>query len=202
MHTLGEIWKRKEPRKFLIAYLIYEDGVNTVIVFSSLFAATTLGFQTTELIMLYLMVQTTALAGSFIMAKPIDTLGPKKVALSSLLLWTCVAIVAFFIQTKVQFWALASCAGLGLGTVQAASRAFHAQFIPQGKEAEYFGVYSLAGKSSAVLGPLLFGYLSAGLGSQRPAILSVAAFFLIGMIVLMTVKGGGPNIRQGASRVP
>jgi UMF1 family MFS transporter len=201
MHTLREIWKRKEPRKFLIAYLIYEDGVNTVIVFSSLFAATTLGFQTTELIMLYLMVQTTALAGSFIMAKPIDTLGPKKVALSSLLLWTCVAIVAFFIQTKVHFWALASCAGLGLGTVQAASRAFHAQFIPQGKEAEYFGVYSLAGKSSAVLGPLLFGHLSAGLGSQRPAILSVAAFFLIGMIVLMTVNGGGPNIRKGAPQI-
>lgn len=193
METLREIWRGKEARKFLISFLLYEDGVNTVIVFSSIFAATTLGFQTQELIVLYLLVQMTALLGSLIMAKPIDLWGPKKVVYLSLLLWTLVATLAFFVQTKIQFWGVALCAGLGLGTVQAASRALYTQFIPRGKEAEYFGVYSLVGKSSAILGPLAFGQISTAFGSQRPAILSIAAFFLAGMIILGFVRAGGPN---------
>ncbi len=194
MKTLKEIWERREPRKFLFSYLIYEDGVNTVIVFSSIFAATTLGFKAQELIMLYLIVQSTALLGSLFMAKPIDVWGPKKVVIMSLLMWTSVATVAFFIHVKIHFWLLASFAGLGLGTVQAASRAFYTQFIPEGREAEYFGVYSLVGKSSAIIGPLIFGLVSTTFGSQRPAILSVAAFFLIGLAILYFVRGGGPNI--------
>ena len=107
-----------------------------------------------------------------------------------------VAAIAFFVQEKSHFWLLASFAGLGLGTVQAASRAFYSQFIPLGKEAEYFGVYSLVGKSSAVIGPLVFGQVSMTFGSQRPAILSVAAFFLIGLIILLSVRGGEPNVSR------
>ena len=196
LKTLKELLKRREPGKFLLSYLIYEDGVNTVIVFSSIFAATTLGFQPIELIVLYIVVQATALAGALMMAKPIDTWGPKKVVIASLLLWTSVAAIAYFIQAKGHFWLLASFAGLGLGTVQAASRAFYSQFIPLGKEAEYFGVYSLVGKSSAVIGPLVFGQVSMTFGSQRPAILSVAAFFLIGLIILLSVRGGAPNVSR------
>lgn len=195
LKTLKEIWRRKEPRKFLFSYLAYQDGVNTVIVFSSIFAATTLGFKPQELIALYLIVQSTALLGSLLMAKPIDLWGPKNVVILSLLMWTSVATVAFFIQEKIHFWLLASFAGLGLGTVQAASRAFYTQFIPEGREAEYFGVYSLVGKSSAILGPLIFGYVSTTFGSQRPAILSVVLFFLIGLIILKFVRGGEPNIK-------
>jgi UMF1 family MFS transporter len=190
-----EIWARKESRKFLLAYLIYEDGVNTVIVFSSVFAATTLGFSPGELIGLYLVVQITALIGAFIMARHIDYAGPKKVVSVSLLLWTAVSVAAFFIAAKGKFWILASIAGLGLGTVQAATRAFFAQFIPPDHESEYFGVYSMVGKSSAVIGPLVFGYVSSTFGSQRPAILSVALFFLAGLIIIRSVKGGGPNIK-------
>ncbi|MBI4686377.1 MAG: MFS transporter [Nitrospirae bacterium] len=79
IETLKEIWKGRESKRFLIAYLIYEDGVNTVIVFSSIFAATTLGFRHQELIGLYLLVQVSALLGAFLMAKPTDAWGPKKV---------------------------------------------------------------------------------------------------------------------------
>jgi len=197
METLKEIWRRRDPKRFLIAYLIYEDGINTVIVFSSIFAATTLGFKHQELIGLYLIVQVSALVGAFVMARPTDMRGPKKVVMLSLLMWTSVAIIAFFIQTKTQFWLLASLAGLGLGTVQAATRAFYTQFIPEEKEAEYFGVYSLVGKSSAIAGPLIFGYVSNVFGSQRPAILSLVAFFLIGMVILMSVRGGRPNVKPG-----
>jgi UMF1 family MFS transporter len=193
--VMKEISGNRELRKFMLSYLVYEDGVNTVIVFSSIFAATTLGFSPQELIGLYLVVQITALAGAFIMAKPIDLWGPRNVALLSLLLWSFVAVAAYFITAKPYFFALASLAGLGLGTVQAASRALFTQFIPQGREGEYFGTYSLVGKSSAVLGPLVFGYVSSTFGSQRPAILAVSIFFVAGFFLLRSVKGGGPNVR-------
>ncbi len=194
--TLREIWSRKEPRKFLLSYLIYEDGVNTVIVFSSSLAATTFAFSQGELIGLFVVVQMMALGGAFLLSKPTDTWGPKKVVTVSLLLWSLVAVSAFFVKSKAQFWAVACTAGLGLGSVQAGTRAFFTQFIPEGKEAEYFGVYSMVGKSSAVIGPLVFGQVSAAFGSQRPAILSIAAFFIIGLILLRRVQGGGPNVER------
>ncbi len=196
MNTLKEIWKKKEAKKFLISYFIYEDGVNTVIVFSSIFAATMFGFKPHELIGLYLVVQVSALIASFVMAKPIDTWGPKKIVIMSLIMWTSVATIAFFIKTKIHFWILASFAGLGLGTVQAATRAFYAQFIPKEQEAEYFGVYSLVGKSSAIIGPLIFGYVSNIFGNQKPAILSLVVFFLVGMLILMHVKDGLPKVKH------
>jgi UMF1 family MFS transporter len=197
-NTFKEIWSKRESRRFLIAYLIYQDGVNTIIIFSSIFAATTLGFAPKDLIGLYLVVQITALVGAFLMARPIDSWGPKKVATSSLVLWTAIAILAFFVHTKGYFWLIACIAGLGLGTVQAASRAFFVQFIPPAHESEYFGVYSMVGKTSAIIGPLVFGYISVTYGSQRPAIVSIALFFLAGLIILQFVKGGGPNIRTSS----
>ncbi len=188
--TLKRILAQRDQRRFLLAYLIYEDGVNTVIVFSSIFASTTLGFGPQELIGLYLTVQVTALLGAFAMARPIDSWGPKRVVVLSLILWVCVSVAAFFIQGKIPFFIVASIAGLGLGTVQAATRAFYTRFIPPGQESEYFGVYSLVGKSSAILGPLLFGYLSTTLQSQRPAVLSVALFFILGLALIRGVRGG------------
>ena len=193
--TIRRLWRRTESRTFLIAYLFYEDGVNTVIVFSSIFAATTLHFGTGELIGLYITVQITALIGAFVLARPVDTWGPKKVVMLSLVLWTLVAVTAYFVQTKQQFWAVACIAGTGLGTVQAGTRAFFTQFVPPGGEAEYFGVYSLVGKTSAIMGPLVFGFVSSAFGNQRPAILSIALFFIIGLLLLSRVNGGGPNVR-------
>ncbi|MBI5635115.1 MAG: MFS transporter [Nitrospirae bacterium] len=195
LSVMKEIFANRPLRRFMVSYLVYEDGVNTVIVFSGIFAATTLGFSPQELIGLYLIVQITALSGAFVMARPIDVWGPKRVVTISLLLWSTVAVAAYFIEAKTEFFVLASVAGLGLGTVQAASRAFFTQFIPQGRESEYFGTYSLVGKSSAVAGPLLFGYISTAFESQRPAILTVSLFFITGLMILLTVRGGGPNIR-------
>ena len=195
LSALKKIWANSEQKKLLIAYLIYADGVNTVIVFSSIFAATTLNFSPRELILVFLTVQFTALAGAFIFAKPTDVWGPKKVVVLSLYLWTMVSVAAFFVTTKTFFFIIASAAGLGLGTVQAATRAFYARFIPEGQESEYFGVYSLMGKTSAIAGPILFGYISSTFGSQRPAVLSISAFFIAGLLIVRTVKGGGPNAR-------
>ncbi len=198
LRTFRSMMRMPELRRFLLAYLVYEDGVNTIIVFSGLFAASTLGFSPVELVKLYLLVQVTALIGAMIMAKPIDYYGPKKVVLLSLILWIASSATAYFIVTKTQFWVLATAAGLGLGTVQAASRAFFTQFVPPDHESEYFGVYAMVGKSSAVIGPFLFGFISSATRSQRPAILSVATLFLIGFLLVHKVRAGGPNIRNSS----
>ncbi|MCG6551874.1 MAG: MFS transporter [Candidatus Magnetominusculus sp. LBB02] len=186
--SLKELLGQRELRRFLASYFVYQDGVGTVIVFCSIFAAATLNFNTTELIYLFMTVQVTAFAGSMIMAKPIDIWGPKRVIAISLVLWSAVAIVSYFVTTKPQFFIVATTAGLGLGTVQAASRAFFAGFIPDGRESEYFGVYSMIGKTSAILGPLIFGITSAAFKSQRPAIVSISAFFVLGLILLLRVE--------------
>jgi len=192
--VLKRMWSNRDQRRFLLAYLLYEDGVNTVIVFSSIFAATTLGFKSEELIGLYLVVQVTALAGAFAMARPIDFWGPKKVVSLSLALWVLVTILVYFIYSKSFFFIAASMAGLGLGTVQAATRAFFAQFIPPGEESRYFGVYSLVGKTSAVLGPLIFGAVSSLTKNQRPAVAAVSILFIAGFTILQFVQGGKPNV--------
>ncbi|MBF0487698.1 MAG: MFS transporter [Nitrospirae bacterium] len=186
--SLRELLRQGELRRFLLSFFMYQDGMNTVIVFCSIFAAATLNFNNAELIYLFMTVQVTACAGSMIMAKPIDVWGPKRVIAISLVLWSAVAIVSYFVTTKVEFFVVATTAGLGLGTVQAASRAFFAGFIPEGRESEYFGVYSMVGKTSAILGPLLFGMMSAYFKSQRPAIVSISMFFVVGLILLLRVK--------------
>ncbi len=194
--VLKRMWSDRDQRRFLLAYFLYEDGVNTVIVFSSIFASTTLGFTSEQLIMLYLVVQVTALAGAFLMARPIDYWGPKKVVSLSLVLWMLVTIVAYFIYRKPFFFVVASMAGLGLGTVQAATRAFFAQFIPPGDESKYFGVYSLVGKTSAVVGPLMFGTVSSMTNNQRPAVAAISVLFITGYVILQTVRGGKANVER------
>ncbi|HWC72852.1 MAG TPA: MFS transporter, partial [Gemmatimonadales bacterium] len=150
-----------EPmRRFLLAFFIYFDGVETTIVFSGSFAATTLHFGATDLIKLFLAVQFSALAGALLLARPTDRWGAKRVIILTLLLWIGVSISAYFAQTKPTFVAVALTAGLGLGSIQAASRALMASLIPRGKESELFGFYALCGKSSSILGPLVFGGVS------------------------------------------
>lgn len=192
--TFRDILRQRALRRFLLAYFIYEDGVNTVIYFSSIFAAKTLGFPMTDLLLLYAAVQISALAGSLAWAKPTDRLGPKFVVQVMLVQWALVVAGVYFVQTRAQFFLLAMLAGTGLGAIQAASRAFMATLVPAGREGEFFGFYNLCGKSAAVLGPLVFGMVSAATGgNQRLAILSVLAFYVVGGAVLRGVRAGGPT---------
>ena len=183
-----DVWELKDMRRFLLAYFIYTDGVMTTIYFSGIYASGTLDFTQTELIMMFLLVQVSALIGALLLARPTDTLGPKRVVTYSLVFWTAIVLGAYFVETKTMFFAIAGLAGTGLGVVQAASRALMSRLIPDGKEAEMFGFYAFCGKSSSVLGPLIFGYVSYALGgNQRIALLSVGAFFLIGLILMRRV---------------
>jgi UMF1 family MFS transporter len=195
--TLREIVRtpeRAQMRRFLTAYLVYEDGVNTVILFAAVFASKTLGFSPPEIIGLFLVVQVTALLGAAAWARPTDIRGPRFVVSITLVQWTLVTLLAYVVTAKWQFWVVAVLAGTGLGAVQAASRTFMATLIPRGREAEFFGFYSLVGKTGAVMGPLVFGGVSWLLaGNQRAAIVAVGLFFVVGLALLSRVRAGGPT---------
>jgi UMF1 family MFS transporter len=202
--TLRELVRdreRTEMRRFLTAYLVYEDGVNTVIAFAGVFATKTLGFSFEEIIGLFMLVQISALIGSAAWARPTDRLGPGLVVRVTLLQWTLVTVLAYFVDAKWQFWVVAVLAGTGLGAVQAASRTFMATLIPAGREAEFFGFYSLVGKTGAVAGPVVFGGVSWLLaGNQRAAIVAVGLFFVLGLALLSRVRAGGPTATAGPAR--
>ena len=150
-----------------------------------------------ELILLFIIVQLAALTGAFALARPTDRWGAKKVINLTLLLWTGVVVGAYFVQTKPVFFVLAVAAGFGLGSVQAASRSLMAALIPPGKEAEMFGFYALCGKSSSILGPVVFGQVSLAFGgNQRVAVLALGAFFLTGLILLQRVRVPGRAARN------
>jgi UMF1 family MFS transporter len=190
--TARRILALPDLRRFLGAYFIYEDGVNTVIAFSGIFAAQTLGFPMERLIVLYIVVQISALIGALAWARPTDVLGPRRVVMITLCQWSAIVVAAYFVETQGQFWVLAVVAGTGLGAVQAASRAFLARLAPPGMQAELFGFYSLCGKSAAVMGPLVFGGIShAAGGNQRAGILAIGSFFVVGLALLSRVKAGG-----------
>ena len=191
--TLRQLRTIPDLRGFLLAYLFFEDGINTVVYFSSVFAGHTLGFSTSEVIVLYLVVQLSALAGAWLWARPIDIWGPRFVVMTTLVQWCLVVVAAYFVTTKGQFYVVAILAGTGLGAVQAAARAFMASLIPRGREAEMFGFYSLCGKTAAVMGPVIFGTVSRLTGgNQRVAILAVGLMFIVGLVLLSRVRAGGP----------
>lgn len=192
--TFRDILRLRDTRRFLLAYFFYEDGVNTVINMSAGFAAQMLGFSVGELLVVFAVVQVSALAGAFLWARPTDRLGPKRVVSLMLIQWSAVVITAYFVQTKMQFFVVAVLAGTGMGAIQAASRAFMSTLIPKGREADFFGFYSLCGKSAAVMGPLIFGSVAvAAGGDQRVAIFSIMALYIIGGLLLRRVQAGGPT---------
>ena len=184
-----EVWLLKDLRNFLIAFFFYIDGVLTIIVTAGIVATGTFGFTRTDTIVLFLVVQISALVGAFALAKPTDRYGPKKILNGVLVLWIAASVSAFFIQNPALFWGMAVMVGLGLGSVQSASRTFMSSLIPDGKEAEMFGFYALCGKSSSVMGPLLFGGAALVFrGNQRPGFLLIAVLFVIGLALLQRVN--------------
>ncbi len=196
----AEVWAHQNMRRFLFAFFFYIDGVLTIIVMAAVIAEETFGFDQQQIILLFLIVQVSALAGAFALAKRADTIGPKKVLTGVLFLWVAAGIAVYFVESPNVFYGLAIAAGFGLGSVQSASRALMASIIPDGREAELFGFYALCGRSSSVLGPALFGGVTYLAGNQRPGFLVLTALFLIGLILLQRVRDPkAPGAVQGAS---
>lgn len=187
-NTLSHLKNYKNLATFLLAYFFYIEGVNTIIFFSGNYASTTLGFSETELLIFFLTVQTTAIAGSVLLGIVADSIGQKKTIMITLVMWLITVLIAFLVQDKNGFYIVGLIAGAAMGSSQSTSRSLMSKLTPPEKKTEFFGFYSLFGKSSAVIGPLVFGLVSFISGDQRLAIISIGLFFVIGLLILTQVK--------------
>ncbi|WP_433066643.1 MFS transporter [Dactylosporangium sp. CS-033363] len=174
---------------FLVAYLIYNDGIQTVISLASVYGTEELQLSDDVLVPTILMVQFLAFAGALLLGRLAKAIGAWKTVLVSLVLWTVVIIVAFFMPAKqaVLFVILGGGIGLVLGGSQALSRSLFSQLIPKGKEGEYFGLYEISDKGTSWLGPLAFGLALDLTDSYRVAIIALVAFFVAGFVLLLFV---------------
>jgi UMF1 family MFS transporter len=186
--TITHLKDYKNLAIFLLAYFFYIEGVNTVIFFSGNYASTTLRFTETELLIFFLTVQTTAIVGAFLLGIAADKIGQKKTIIITLFMWLIAIVLAFAVVDQTAFYIVGLIAGAAMGSCQSVSRSLMSKLTPPERKTEFFGFYSFFGKSSAVIGPLTFGFISYLTGSQRIAIISIAFFFIVGLLILTKVK--------------
>ncbi len=188
-----------EAMKFLVAYLFYNDGIQTVIAVSAIFAAEELGFSATNLILVILMIQFVAFLGATGFGWLATRIGAKTTVVISLVIWSAVVIYAFagmkntalllgMEQRQLEFWVLGFIIALVLGGSQALSRSLFAQMIPENQEAEFYSFYEISERGTSWMGTLIFGLVNQAFGSLRIGIVSVIIFFIIGLILLPMVN--------------
>ncbi|MEW6208573.1 MAG: MFS transporter [Acidobacteriota bacterium] len=198
--TLGHIRRYSELFKLLIAFLVYNDGIVTVIYFAARYAKETVGFTAEEVFVMFIAMNVVAAAGAFSFGWIADRIGQKRTIFISLFIWLAAVVVAYFSYSKSVFYVVASLAGIGMGSCQSVTRSLLALFTPKENAAEFFGFLGIAGKALAFLGPIIFGTVSSATGgNQRPAILAIGAFFVIGMILLAFVS---EERGKEASKIP
>ncbi len=187
--TFRDLRRSPDTLKYLVAYLLYNDGVQTVIATASVFGSEEMKMDSSELILVILMVQVVAFVGSFLFGWLAERFGTKSSIALSLVVWSAIVIYAWsFLQTTAQFWAMAAAVALVLGGTQALSRSLFSQMIPKGREAEYFSLYEISDRGTSWIGPLLFGLANQLFGGLRYGLLSLAVLFVSGLALLLAVN--------------
>ena len=173
----------------LVTLAVYYCGINTVVVLAAVYAQQAMGFDTRETILLILVVNVTAAAGAFLFGQFQDRLGSVRTLALTLLVWIAALVLAYVTESRASFWVVANLVGLALGSSQSAGRALVGQFSPPERAAEFFGLWGLAGKLAAIVGPVTYGVIAwASRGDHRLALLSTGAFFVAGLVLLLTVN--------------
>ncbi|MFF0475478.1 MFS transporter [Streptomyces sp. NPDC004284] len=187
--TLKDMRRHPLTLSFLLAYLVYNDGIQTVISQASLYGSEELGLDQTTLITAVLLVQVLAVAGALWMGRLARTHGAQRTILGSLAVWALILAVGYFLPagSPVFFYCLAAAIGLVLGGSQALSRSLFSHLVPRGKEAEYFSAYEMSDRGLSWMGPLVFGLAYQLTGSYRDAIISLVIFFAVGFALLARV---------------
>ncbi|MGW0149296.1 MFS transporter [Streptomyces sp. NPDC003333] len=201
--TLRDMRRHPLTLAFLLAYLVYNDGIQTVITQASVYGSKELGLSQSTLIGAVLLVQVLAVAGALAMGRLARIHGAKRTILGSLVAWTLTLAAGYFLPAGAPVWFFVLAAGIGLvlGGSQALSRSLFSHLVPPGKEAEYFSAYEMSDRGMSWLGPLLFGLTYQLTGSYRDAIISLVAFFVIGFILLARVPVRRA-ISDAGNRVP
>lgn len=198
VRTARELPRYPQALLFLLAFLLYNDGIQTVIALAATFAVVELGLATTDVITAVVLVQVVGIAGALLLGRLAVRIGAKRVVLWSLLVWSTILAAAYALPAgnSLAFYALAASIGFVLGGSQALSRSLFAQLVPRDREAEYFSLYEVSGSASAVLGPLLFALTLQFAGSYRLAIVFLVVFFIAGGVLLARV-----NVARGMADV-
>ncbi len=203
--TIREVRSFKEFIKFIVAFLIYNDGILMALDFAAIIGAVLFGMDQQQLIIFMIIVQITSVAGAYLMALVGDKIGYKKSLILSILMMTAVVIAMLFTKSIEGFFVIGALAGFALTGVQSISRTMVGFFAPKGKSGEFFGFFAVAGRTSSFIGPTIYGILAAeaafwfeenrGMSQllaeqngQKVAILSVAVFLLLGLAVLLSVN--------------
>lgn len=180
----------REPglRLFLLAYLFFNDGVQTVISMATIYGKEELGLTEGVLVLTLLFIQAVALVGALVFSRLAARFGVKRALMASLACWTGVAVYGRSISSAGEYMALGVAVGLVLGGSQALARSLYSRLVPAEEPAVFFGFFSVLTKLSAVFGPLVFAVIRQTTGSARPAVLALVAFFALGMLLLARVK--------------
>ncbi|MGH9873080.1 MAG: MFS transporter [Pyrinomonadaceae bacterium] len=189
--TFRELARLRHTLKYLIGYLFFNDGIQTVISMASVFMAqelfTSRGLKTDQsfLLLIFLMVQFVAIFGALFFERLAYAINTKNAIMVSLVLWAGVVIYGYgFLHTTNQAWAMAAVIAIVLGGSQALSRSLFSRMIPAGREASFFGIYEVSERGTSWMGPLVFGAVVAATNSYRQALLSLIIFFVVGAVVL------------------
>jgi UMF1 family MFS transporter len=201
--TLKEMREYPVALTFLVAYLFFNDGIQTVIASASTFGVEELGFATGTVLATYLLVQFVAVFGALAFGRAAARFGAKHVILAGLVVWSAIVTIALVLPEGqlVPFLALGAAIGIVLGGTQALARSYFSLLIPRGKEAEYFSFYHAMERGTSWFGTLVFGLVYQFTDSYRPAIFALIAFFVIGGLLLARVDTAR-GIREAGNDVP
>ena len=190
--TMRELAGLKYTLLFLVGYLLYNDGIQTVILNSSIFLSQELfiskGLESdsTFLLGIFVVAQVFALIGALVFERIARIIGAKRTIIVCLAIWSGIVIFAYgFLQTAFHAWIMAVFIGLVLGSTQALSRSLFSQMIPKSRESAFFGLYEISEKGSSWIGNLVFAVVVGMTGSYRQAILALIVFFVAGMLILL-----------------
>ena len=186
--TLSHLRLLPQTARYVVAYVCFFGGVNTVIKFSGLFATQTFRFTPAELVTLIIVSNVVAVPGTLAAGWLADRIGLKWGLSLTLLLWIGVAALGVLGQARWTLWVMAGAAGIGMGSTQSIGRALMSELTPPSRESEFFGFYILAGQVGSIVGIFLFGAISSGSGDQRLAVLWTTPFFLAGLVLLLLVR--------------
>ena len=186
--TAKQVGRFKHLMLFLIAYMIYNDGIHTVTSMATIYGTEELKLTTTTLMITLLLVQIVAIGGALIFSQLANRIGAKRSVMFALVLWSGVVTYGYFIHTATEFFVLGLVVGIVLGGTQALSRSFYGSMIPENASAEFYGFYSVFSKFSSIWGPMTFGVIKQITGSARLAIISLMIFFILGLILLAFVN--------------
>lgn len=187
LRTFAEIRRYRDLLLFLVAFLFYNDGIQTIIAVSAVFARQELGLSQGSILGCFLMIQFVAWPGALLFGRLAEKIGTKRSLAASLVLFTAVTVYAYFIRSEAEFWALAFLVALVLGGSQSISRSLYGLLIPPEKSARFFGFFAVSNKFSSIVGPFVFAVITDLTRSSRLSILALATFFIIGMALLARV---------------